>query len=83
MNNAHIAKAIPLRRSTLSVDQLISRLEQLARNIGATLAELVAVANAHHLEAPMAVKFAAIMLNEQPASPQGALEWLVPPPVPW
>ena len=26
----------------------------------------------------MAVKFAAIMLNEQPAGPQGALEWLVP-----
>ena len=73
-----MAAVIPLRRSALPDDQLIGRLEKLARNIGATLAELVAIAKAHHLEAPMAVKFAAIMLNEQPAGPQGALEWLVP-----
>ena len=35
-----MATVIPLRRSALPDDQLISRLEKLARNIGATLAEL-------------------------------------------
>lgn len=71
----HLAEVIPLWRSARPDDQLASGLEKLARNIGATLAELVATAKAHHLEAPMAVQFAAIMLNEPAAGPQGTLDW--------
>jgi tetratricopeptide (TPR) repeat protein len=70
----HLAEVIPLWRSARP-DDLASGLEKLARDIGATLAELVATATAHHLEVPMAVQFAAIMLNEPPAGPQGKLDW--------
>jgi tetratricopeptide (TPR) repeat protein len=59
----HIAEVIPLRRSALAVDQPTSDLSGLVHRAGATLSEVVAVAEEHGLAVPERVRLAAVLLD--------------------
>ena len=61
--DAHIAKVIPLRRSTLSVDQPASDLSGLVQRAGTTFTELVAMAEDYGLDVPQRVQLAAVLLD--------------------
>lgn len=58
------AKVIPLRRSLDRVDRAAERLDRLAGDVGATLAQLVATADAHGIELTDQVRLAAAVLND-------------------
>src|SRR5512133_1309253 len=61
--DAHIAEVIPLRRSTLSVDQPASDLSGLVQRAGTTFTELVAMAEDYGLDVPQRVQLAAVLLD--------------------
>src|SRR5438034_1237090 len=61
--DGHIAKVIPLRRSTLSVDQPASDLSGLVQRAGTTFTELVAMAEDYGLDVPERVQLAAVLLD--------------------
>jgi hypothetical protein len=60
------AKVIPLRHSTTSAQPIAVDLERLATEVGATLTELVAVADAHGIELSPAARQAAAVLDGRP-----------------
>ncbi len=59
------AKIIPLRRPPSSPKQVAASLERLAREVGTTLTELVAMADAQGIELPLAVQRAAASLDSR------------------
>jgi hypothetical protein len=61
--DSHIAKVIPLRRSTLLVDQPASDLSGLVQRAGTTFTELVAMAEDYGLDVPQRVQLAAVLLD--------------------
>jgi hypothetical protein len=61
--DSHIAKVIPLRRSTLLVDQPASDLSGLVQRAGTTFTELVAMAEDYGLDVPERVQLAAVLLD--------------------
>ena len=60
----HLAKVIPLRRSTDVVDWPTSSFERLARDIGGTLTKLVTSADAEGVRLSPAVRQAAVLLHD-------------------
>jgi hypothetical protein len=61
--DGHIAKVIPLRRSTRSVDQPASDLSGLVQRAGTTFTELVAMAEDYGLDVPERIQLAAVLLD--------------------
>jgi hypothetical protein len=61
--DGHIAKVIPLWRSTLSADQPASDLSGLVQRAGTTFTELVAMAEDYGLDVPERVRLAAVLLD--------------------
>jgi hypothetical protein len=61
--DSHIAKVIPLRRTTLLVDQPASDLSGLVQRAGTTFTELVAMAEDYGLDVPQRVQLAAVLLD--------------------
>ena len=59
----HIAEVIPLRRPALSVDQPTIDLGGLVHRAGATLSEVVGMAEEHGLAVPEQVRLAAVLLD--------------------
>jgi hypothetical protein len=74
----HLAKVIPLRRSTDVVDWPTSSFERLARNIGGTLTKLITVADAEGVRLSPTVRQAAVLLDGSlllPADSEMDLPW--------
>ena len=74
----HLAKVIPLRRSTDVVDWPTSSFERLARDIGGTLTKLVTVADAEGVRLSPTVRQAAVLLDGSlllPADIEMDLPW--------
>jgi hypothetical protein len=61
--DAHIAEVIPLRRPAFSVDQPTSDLSGLVHRAGATLSEVVGMAEEYGLAVPEQVRLAAVLLD--------------------
>src|SRR4029453_6040457 len=61
--DSHIAKVIPLRRTTLLVDQPASDLSGLVQRAGTTFTELVAMAEDYGPDVPQRVQLAAVLLD--------------------
>jgi len=74
----HLAKVIPLRRSTDVVDWPTSSFERLARDIGGTLTKLITVADAEGVRLSPTVRQAAVLLDGSlllPADIEMDLPW--------
>ena len=77
------AKIIRLRRPANPADQPGDDLERLVRDVGVTLAELVATADAYDLQVAEEVRHAATLLNEPSVGSQANLQLINAPGGPW
>jgi hypothetical protein len=81
--DGHTAKVIRLGRSANPADQAGDDLERLARDVGVTLAELVATADAYDLRVAEEVRHAAKLLNGPSIGSQANLQLINAPGGPW
>jgi len=68
------AKVLPLRPSTASAQPIAVDLERLATEVGTTLTELVAVADAHGIELSPAARRAAALFDGRPPAVEAGAE---------